>query len=469
MTAAMPRASEVLATPMTTAHSPAGSRLPDYEPPTHPLNVKAQRALQELIRNNNHAKLRRHFDEAADLIAANALDVNAALSQRQAYVERVKAKAQQDGGEAEDARSAELEQHLEETRARAEKLTQKMEESIRKIIDSEHSAGSMEDGLKSVAAAAVTSSQRIAQTQRSTQRGSQVTNAAAVTAEPEDEEMSGFDPTDPGATARGNAGEPSFNLKGAFTSHLEQERDRYQSHSLSSRYASNNRYAQFKASVHDGLHGEDGPPLPHKSTWFKEGKEPAPGETATGGEDSDDDIAVARERISTKCPLTLREFEDVVTSTKCKHSFERSAILALMKEGGRGAKREVQCPVPGCDKQLTKQDLHTDAVLARRIKRIQQSRATQMMEDDLATSPMHGRSGRAQSVGSDSGEDIDDVERRTQIEAIKMEPRSSRPSLQANASAVDEDEEMEDGEEDEDEMDDDEEGDEDDDEVTDEE
>lgn len=409
------------ATPRST-----GTDLPDYEPPTHPINTQARRALQELIRNNNLAKLKGHFGTAAEVITDNAHAINLTLQERQAYVEKYRNKLERDGDGGDEERTAELERHLEETRARAEKMTQKMDESIRKIIDGEHSVDSLEDGLKAVSAQAVTSSQPVAQSQRSTRHGTQ-----RVVEEDEDEDMPDFDPTDPGATARGTPKAPVFNLTEAFRDHIEQDRDRYQTHSLSERYADNNRYAHFKASLHDGMHpGDDAPPVPHKSTWFNEGNQPAPGETAADGEDSDDDIAVSREKISTKCPLTLREFEDVVTSKKCPHSFEKSAIISLM--GGQGARREVQCPVPGCTQRLTPGDLHTDAILVRKIRRIQKSRATQMEEDELATSPVQGRSGRAESVGSDSGEDIDEVERRTQVPVMKQEPRSSRPTGQPN-------------------------------------
>jgi hypothetical protein len=47
-------------------------------------------------------------------------------------------------------------------------------------------------------------------------------------------------------------------------------------------------------------------------------------------EDRDNDIAIARERISIKCPLTLQEFKDPVTSKKYPHTFKKLAILNII-------------------------------------------------------------------------------------------------------------------------------------------
>ena len=70
---------------------------------------------------------------------------------------------------------------------------------------------------------------------------------------------------------------------------------------------------------------------------------------------ADDELAVASERISIKCPITLLPMKDPVTSTKCPHSFEREAILSMINASdvrvggseGRGAviQKAMQCPV----------------------------------------------------------------------------------------------------------------------------
>jgi len=191
------------------------------------------------------------------------------------------------------------------------------------------------------------------------------------------------------------------------------------------RYSTNNAYIGFKRMVHDAQYpGDDIPPLPHPSTWFSHLEDPkasstsrdtttsshrssparrtrarnnrnrsaSPAAAAAGG-GSDDDIAIARERISLRCPLTLQPFKDPVTSTKCPHSFERQAIEDMISRsqhtvpvrdpsGGNKPRRvrAVECPV--CSVMLTLHDLRSDPVLLRRVRRAEAARRREEDEDD---------------------------------------------------------------------------------------
>lgn len=69
---------------------------------------------------------------------------------------------------------------------------------------------------------------------------------------------------------------------------------------------------------------------------------------------ANDELTVASERISIKCPITLLPMKDPVTSTKCPHSFEKEAILSMINvsdvraegSGGRGGgQKAMQCPI----------------------------------------------------------------------------------------------------------------------------
>ena len=133
---------------------------------------------------------------------------------------------------------------------------------------------------------------------------------------------------------------------------------------LDTSYTQNNDYIGFKKLVYDAqFPGDDAPPMPHSSTWFSDqspdssdphtrGAAAAAGNQPTG---NDDDLAVASERISIKCPITLLPMKDPVTSTKCPHSFEREAILSMINASdvrvdgsgrrGAGGKKAMQCPV----------------------------------------------------------------------------------------------------------------------------
>src|SRR3954447_19207739 len=88
-----------------------------------------------------------------------------------------------------------------------------------------------------------------------------------------------------------------------------------------SRYAGHNNYIGFYRMVHDSkFPGDDVPPLPHSSTWFQHMEDTSARSGAStrtrhqgrrsSAADDDDDIAIERERISLKCPLTLLPFRD---------------------------------------------------------------------------------------------------------------------------------------------------------------
>lgn len=448
--------------------------LPDHEFPSYPLNPAAVHALQKLQSAQCFSTLQRHLDSAGELINDNVNSVNECLQARESYTRRLGAKLRKNGDDPtgeEEKRVTELEQRLEQMRTRVERMTQKMDESIRKIIDGEHAVTAAQDTLSNVYGA----QQQEANSAAFSQRGLSTQGRSTQRQVTQDTDMPDFEPTDPGAdTAATQSAVPKTSAAVDFGGRQESTRDAYQAHSLYERYADNNRYVGFKRTVHDALNpGEDAPPLPHKSTWFRSGNSPAPGVTADeddNGEEEDDDIAVARERISTKCPLTLLEFEDVVTSKKCPHSFERTAIMGMMRstdtQGRRGgpAGLSVQCPVPGCGQHLTPRDLWVDPVLVRKIRRIQNSRAALRGEDILATSsPARegGASGRVRagpasdSDGSDSGEDIDAVERRTQRRSTVPRQSAGRAGMarvQSSSTATDHggtDEDEEDDEEDE--------------------
>lgn len=110
--------------------------------------------------------------------------------------------------------------------------------------------------------------------------------------------------------------------------------------------------------------------MPHASTWFPSEASDLPDsqpKTRSGAaagknknhdpiEDSDQEVAVASERVSIKCPITLLPMKDPVTSQKCPHSFEKEAITSMInasdirvggsgRRGDKGGDRAMKCPV----------------------------------------------------------------------------------------------------------------------------
>ena len=97
--------------------------------------------------------------------------------------------------------------------------------------------------------------------------------------------------------------------------------------------------------------------MPHASTWFANAPEntadpTSHGETAAAATIEDNDLAVASERISIKCPITLLPMRDPVTSQKCPHSFEKAAIMDMIRASsdtvsgsGRHGLKQTRCPI----------------------------------------------------------------------------------------------------------------------------
>ncbi|EFQ98435.1 hypothetical protein MGYG_08934 [Nannizzia gypsea CBS 118893] len=118
-----------------------------------------------------------------------------------------------------------------------------------------------------------------------------------------------------------------------------------------------------------------------------------PTQEATQDASSDDEVAIKSEKFSITCPLTLQPFKEPVSSTKCPHSFEQSAIesmfsrsrqntfVPLPNDSSRGRNmRCVKCPV--CNILLTMQDLKRDPVLLRRVKKASRVAAREAEEND---------------------------------------------------------------------------------------
>lgn len=458
----------------------SNASLPEYEPPSFSLNPTAQRELAALIQKSNLRKLEEHLKEAQASVSNAAADVNDRLSEAEKASKKRKAKEVENGDQNEGAEDAE--KSLEELRDKVDRMTQRMDESMRNLIDGQHGVQAMKESVDSTAdfARVNASTQASTQGRTQTQRRRRRTEDGDGEDGEEDEDYADFEPTDPAANTQAQR-----SAIDNFRRDVENAKTRYQAHSLTARYAENNEYKQFRRVVHDARHHDGAVPLANPSEWFPEGERPAPGVTtraaaAEADDDDDDDIAVSKASISTKCPLTLQEFKDPLSSTKCPHSFEREAILSMISgaaarpvEGKSRAEKAVQCPVSGCSKVLTRGDLETDKVLVRKIKRIQEA-ARLEEEENEDEDDGDGRGGATQrnatfiddEGGDEDGADVDDiVEGRVRGTQVKSEvggtgrtgtgragtgrvPQSQNGVVDLGGSS-DEEEEAEEGEEDE--------------------
>ncbi|KAG0238776.1 hypothetical protein BGW42_002642 [Actinomortierella wolfii] len=81
-----------------------------------------------------------------------------------------------------------------------------------------------------------------------------------------------------------------------------------------------------------------------------------------GDADDDDDLEVVGAEESLKCPLTTLYLVDPYTSTICKHSYSKEALIVHLRSSRT-------CPVQGCNRPLSMQDVQPNKVLARRVAR----------------------------------------------------------------------------------------------------
>jgi hypothetical protein len=330
--------------------------LPAYKKPSHPLDVNATRALRAL-QDRSLADVKKHNKKATETITNTAASVNDMLRDHADYIKRRQNKWNTGKG-LED--KEEEERTMQELQTKVDEATKKLEESMRAVIDSGVATHRIDETLdwmrlnapKNIEEEYQTQiSQRATQRQRQTQAESQ----RRQTQDGDGDEAMDDAPT-PGPTPL-DGSVARVELTGAsemFTTRMQREKNAYTSLSYTARYARNNEYRDFKRMVHDAKYGDSGPTLGHEDTWFTETGSPAPGVTdgtQRGDFDDDDDIIVDKATISTKCPLTYQQLKDPYTSTKCPHTFEKNAILEMIRQGPHviNGQKAVTCPVSGCD------------------------------------------------------------------------------------------------------------------------
>ncbi|KAF9422880.1 hypothetical protein BGZ94_008471 [Podila epigama] len=106
---------------------------------------------------------------------------------------------------------------------------------------------------------------------------------------------------------------------------------------------------------------------------------------ADDDEDDDMEIVVTGDgggQQNLKCPLTTQYLEDPVTSSSCKHSFSKAAILSIL-----GRQLQIPCPVHGCNRPITLGMLQPNKALARKVAREKmiQEEMSQAHDDEYTT------------------------------------------------------------------------------------
>jgi len=436
------------------ADSPANSApLPTYQAPSAPLNTAGLAALDQLpAKPPSLAGLKTAQASAIEQLSEAVTGANDRTSGHRRALEKKRARLtawQQQGedgdegvGEELRARVGDAEEQSASVDERVLELTRRLEERVRAVIDGKEMVRNREAALEEVSGNVVRGEGRVAPTQ-STLGASQFRQGnpkrrSEVGQELDEDDEDGDEGEDEGER-NGVVG-----LLGALRSKVAQEDERYAKLSLRARYAENNDYVGFKKVLHDAMHQDDGVPLAHSSTWFPADPDASIIADVAATQDEDSDLEVAAERISTRCPITLMELQDAVT-TACGHNFERAAILDMISRGaervggtqqrqGRrtvvvGGERAIRCPESSCRGIVAESALKRDPLVRRKIQRLQAAKGAGDDDEDGMDADDGTSRRRAEMVHSDDIEDVDDeIEktRRSIVPRIKREVASSR-------------------------------------------
>ncbi|KPM40957.1 hypothetical protein AK830_g5622 [Neonectria ditissima] len=322
--------------------SSASTALPDYQPPACPLNDSASRALAELSNNRGTVAYQMELKNSLRLIGSSVGDLHERLREQRHKLEAGRAKREEKGTD-KSPEEQRLETHLVDLEAQVNSLTDKSEQAIRDLID--HRA--------------------------------ELEDEAAIIGDL-------YDHANPARSGLVDDTEeaPAPSLLDLFNTQRSEKVADYSALSMHQRYALNNDYGAFKKLWHDAMAGEDGAPLPDASRWFRPDGQPVMRDLPEGmGDDDDDDIAVAREVLSINCPLTLKPMDQPYSNRKCKHTFEKSAILDYLSMRG-----EKQCPQTGCAQMFSRpqfdEDFYLDLAMVRRIRRARQAQEQNDLDEE---------------------------------------------------------------------------------------
>ena len=412
------------------------------QPPEAPLNAKAQTELQNLTRlYQNDREMKERLKNAAEVITKLTGDINDRAHELQKRHDKKLGRLAGSGQEEAEGEKKEF----EDFQTRVEELTKTMDHSMRKTVDHRIWFEELPNSVRHVS-----------------------DRASAATQQPQAED----DDTEQATVAPDNT--PSALLEAAFSTHDTRWNDK----SLTDRYAHDADYGPFYQTLWDAQHTEnsDGAaaPLPAPALWFAREENPSTtlsqpqrSQSNLHTTDDDDDLAIAAERVSLKCPITLRYYSDPVTSTICKHSFDRTPILDMLKtsdayvpftptqqaelsqlsRGQRAAQenrmciKRVRCPDAGCNQFITEDCLRSNPMLLRRVTRKieeERRRAAESSDvDDEDEDELHGPRGTQRKPfgvdGIDSSPPPAAKRARVKGERLKSERRSRVPQTQLSA------------------------------------
>ncbi|PRP85329.1 hypothetical protein PROFUN_06931 [Planoprotostelium fungivorum] len=81
----------------------------------------------------------------------------------------------------------------------------------------------------------------------------------------------------------------------------------------------------------------------------------------------DDDLIITNDEIDINCPITKKQLVKPMRNMACGHHYEQSAIEEYLKSMRKH--RQIDCPVAGCSKTVSKTSLEYDKSMEREVKK----------------------------------------------------------------------------------------------------
>ena len=202
--------------------------LPTYQSPHYPLNATAKRALEFLPRDHKLDGLKNKLRAANSHLTQAAADINDRLQGRNAEFERIKKRRLEKQDSHED--NAELDMALNKMRQETDGMTNKIEESVRRIIDAGAEVERMERALREVHAD-VSNSKGFASSTQSTSAASQLNHSRRSRNVDSDDEGTNYED--------GPTTQPTRNTESTMETlkqKIAEQREAYQAMSKAHRY-----------------------------------------------------------------------------------------------------------------------------------------------------------------------------------------------------------------------------------------
>ncbi|KAH8776403.1 zinc-finger of the MIZ type in Nse subunit-domain-containing protein [Diaporthe sp. PMI_573] len=320
--------------------------LPPYEPPKCPLAGDYMRQLNDLCTGRTNDTYEEQIALSAKLLSQSVYGINERVTNRRKVAAQNAARAAKrkrgaDDGEGDDETAAaeSAESAVRELEEETLDLATQIEEAMREALDMQATLEDEKSTLRKLPELVAARQQEVVE------QAQQGQEAGEEDADP---------PEVPGV--------PTLDVLKEACDTKAAEYDRLTAYD---KYAVNNKYIDFRQSWHEGLYqNPDDIPLPDATKWFDRDGRPrlearrdeqgggADEHEDEDGGDEEDEIQIAREKRSFRCPLSLAVIREPFTCRLCKHSFEKSAITEYIT-GGNGRGRVAKCPVPGCNVEVS--------------------------------------------------------------------------------------------------------------------